>query len=219
MVAVNAIYFKGRWTRPFEREVTRDGLFTTATGQKKQIPMMRQSGRYSYYEDRKLQAVVLYYEGGMAMHVILPAAHTNPSQFQHSLSSGAWETRLARFEPVLGTIQMPRFKLDYRARLEPALKALGMERAFDPERAEFDGIWSERPPVWIDQVSHRAVADVNEEGTEAAAATAAVTVCLSARNQRPPRRFQMIVDRPFLVVIRDETSETILFMGWIGDPS
>ena len=218
LVAVNAIYFKGRWTKPFERELTRDGLFTTATGQKKQLPMMCQSGRYSYYEDRELQAVVLPYEGDMAMHVVLPAAHTDPRQFQQSLSSDAWDSRVARFEKVLGTIQMPRFKLDYRARLEPALKALGMECAFDPNRAEFDGIRAERPPVWIDQVLHRAVAEVNEEGTEAAAAMA-VTQCMSAGNQRPPRLFQMIVDHPFFVVIRDETSETILFMGWVGDPA
>jgi len=217
LVAVNAIYFKGRWTRPFERESTRDGLFTTTTGEKKQLPMMLQSGRYSYHEDHKLQTVVLPYEGDMAMHVILPAARTDPKQFRESLSSHAWELRLARFEKVLGTIQMPRFKLDYRARLEPALKVLGMERAFDPNRAEFDGIRTDRPPIWIDQVLHRAVVEVNEQGTEAAAATA-ITQCMSAGNQRQPRQFRMVVDRPFFVVIRDETSGTILFMGWVGDP-
>jgi serine protease inhibitor len=217
LIAVNAIYFKGRWARPFERESTRDGLFTTTTGEKKQLPMMLQSGRYSYYEDHKLQTAVLPYEGDMAMHVILPAARTDPRQFRESLSSHAWELPLARFEKVLGTIKIPRFKLDFRVRLEPALKVLGMDRAFDQNRAEFDAIRTERPPVWIDQVSHRAVAEVNEEGTEAAAATA-ITQCLSARNQRPPRHFQMIVDRPFFVVIRDETSGTTLFMGWVGDP-
>jgi len=218
MVAVNAIYFKGRWMRPFERKVTRDALFTTATGQKKQPPMMLQSGRYSYYEDRKLQAVVLPYEGGLAMYVILLAAGSDAQQFQQSLDSGAWESRLARFEEADGTIQIPRFKLDYRAQLEQALKALGMERAFDPDRAEFDGVRAEHFPVWIDQVLHRAVAEVNEEGTEATAATAALVCVSSARIERPPRLFQMIVDRPYFVVIRDETTATILFMGWVGDP-
>jgi len=87
-----------------------------------------------------------------------------------------------------------------------------------PTQAKIRLEWATcQPPVWIDQVLHRAVAEVNEEGTEAAAATA-ITQCLSARNQRPPRHFQMIVDRPFFVVIRDETSGTILFMGWVGDP-
>jgi serine protease inhibitor len=217
VVAVNAIYFRGHWTRPFERSFTHDGSFTTTTGNQKRLPMMVQSGRYSYYEDRELQAVALPYEGNMAMHVILPAARTDPRRFQENLSSSAWESRLARFEKVLGAIKIPRFKLDYQARLEPALKVLGMERAFDPNRAEFDVFRSEGPPVWIDQISHRAVVEVNEEGTEATAVTA-VTACMSARNTRPPRHFQMIVDRPFFVVICDETVGTILFMGWVGDP-
>jgi serpin B len=217
VVAVNAIYFKAGWATPFQRELTREALFTTTTGQKKQLPMMFHSGRYSYYEDRELQTVVLSYEGNMAMHVILPRACTNPRQFQENLNSGAWESRLARFEKVLGVIRMPRFKLDYRASLKPALKVLGMECAFDPNRAEFDGIETEQPPIWLDQVLHRAVAEVNEEGTEATAATL-VGQCMSAGNQRPQRQFRMIVDRPFFVVIRDETTGTILFMGWVGDP-
>jgi serine protease inhibitor len=218
MVAVNAIYFKGRWAIPFDRELTRDGLFTTSNGQKKQLPMMCQSGRYTYCEDDESQAVVLYYEGVMAMYVILPAAGANARQFQQRLSSGAWESRLARFEEVRGTIRIPRLKLDYRAQLERALKILGMERAFDPNQAEFDGVRAGQLPVWIDQVFHRAVAEVNEEGTEAAAA-AMFTACLgSSASKRPPRHFEMVIDRPFFVVIRDETTGTILFMGWVGDP-
>jgi serine protease inhibitor len=219
MLAVNAIYFKGRWTIPFERNFTRDGLFTTATGDKKQLPMMRQSGRYSYYEDRKLQAVVLPYVGGMALYVVLPAAGINALQFQHSLSSGSWEFQLARFKEAEGMIQIPRFKLDYRAGLDQALKVLGMERAFDPNRAEFEGIRAELLPVWIDQVLHRAVAEVNEEGTEAAAATTMYFSCSLPSITRTPRLFQMIVDRPFFVVIGDEATGTILFMGWVGDPA
>lgn len=220
MVAVNAIYFKGRWKTAFERNFTRDGLFTTATGQKKQLPMMHQSGRYSYYEDLKLQAVVLPYVGGMAMYVVLPAVGIDARQFQQSLGSGAWESRLARFNEADGMIQMPRFKLDYRAQLDQALKVLGMERAFDPNRAEFDGVRTEQIPIWIDQVLHRAVAEVNEEGTEAAAATAVTYFCSSSAGmKRTPRLFQMTVDRPFFVVIRDEATGTILFMGWVGDPA
>src|SRR5260370_34810562 len=130
MVAVNAIYFKGRWAIPFDRGLTRDGLFTTSTGQKKQLPMMCQSGMYSYGEDDESQAVVLYYEGVMAMYVILPAAGTNARQFQQSLSSVAWESRLAQVEEGRGTIQIPRFKLDYRAQLERALTSFRLERAF-----------------------------------------------------------------------------------------
>jgi serpin B len=180
--------------------------------------MMCQSGMYSYYEDDESQAVVLGYQGKMAMYVILPAAGTNARRFQQSLSSGAWESRLARFEDVEGTILIPRFKLDCRAQLEQALKILGMERAFDRNQAEFDGVRAGQLPVWIDQVFHRAVAEVNEEGTEAAAVTMVTERFSSLPSKRPPRHFAMIMDRPFFVVIRDETTGTILFMGWVGDP-
>jgi len=184
--------------------------------------MMFQSGRYRYYEgnyeEGQLQAVALPYEGGMAMYVVLPAKGADLQPFRRSLTSGLWESWLAQLRPMLGTIRLPRFKLDYFAQLEPALKALGMERAFDREHAEFDGIQTAQPRVWIDQVLHRAVAEVNEEGTEAAAATAVTAVFSAMLPARPPRQFEMIVDRPFLVVIRDEGTGTILFMGWVGDP-
>jgi serpin B len=218
LVAINAVYFKGRWTTPFIRAVTQDGPFTTATGQTKQLPMMLQSAKYDYYEDKRLQAVALPYNGGLTMYVVLPAERINRQQFQRTLTSGWWESWLAELEPMPGTVRLPRFKLDYGAPLEPALKALGMERAFDRNRAEFDGIHGDEQAVWIDRVVHRAVAEVNEEGTVAAAATM-VTECLSAsRPVRPLRLFQMIVNRPFFVAIRDELTATILFLGWIGDP-
>src|SRR5260370_24402341 len=107
----------------------------------------------------------------MAMYVILPSAGTNARQFQQSLSSGAWESRLARFEKVEGTIQIPRFKLDYRAQLERGLKILGMERAFDPNQADFDGVRAGPLPVWLDQVFHRALAKLYEDRTDYASET------------------------------------------------
>jgi serine protease inhibitor len=171
-----------------------------------------------YCEDRHSQAIVLPYDGGMTMHLILPAERTDGRQFQKRLTSGAWESYLSRFDNLPGMIQMPRFKLDWSAPIEPALKAMGMERAFDPNRAEFDGIRTDYPPVWIDQVLHRAVAEVNEEGTEAAAATAVLVRCSSSLNERQERSFRMVVDRPFFVAIRDARTGVILFMGWVGDP-
>ena len=217
VIALNAIYFRALWAAPFEQSLTKEGPFTSVTGQVKYLPMMLQCGTYSYYGDEDLQAVALPYCDGMAMHVLLPAAGIDAQQLRERLSSGAWESGLARFKMVEGAIQIPRFTLDYRLQLETALKDLGMERAFDRNRAEFDGIRADHLPVWIERVLHRAVAEVNEEGTVAAAATD-LSGYLGIDEVEPPSHFEMIVDRPFMVVISDQSTRTILFMGWIGNP-
>jgi serine protease inhibitor len=217
LLAMNAVYFKGTWVNPFRREFTKDAPFTVE-GRSKQLPMMRRYGTYTYYEDQQLQMAALPYKGGLSMYVVLPAPGIDGRQFSQSVASGSWESWWAQSRPMEGTVQLPRFKLDYNAELNSVLKILGMERAFDPNRAEFDPIQTDRPPVWIDRVIHRAVVDVNEEGTEAAAVTASVMFAMSALPRKPPRTFSMIVDRPFLAVIRDEATKTILFMGWIADP-
>jgi serpin B len=152
------------------------------------------------------------------MYVVLPSVENSGGEFPRHVSSGSWESWIAKSKLMKGTIQLPRFKVDYDAQLKSALTALGMDRAFDENRAEFEAIRTNQPPVWIDQVVHRAMAEVNEAGTEAAAVTAVLMRAGSAMNQRPERRFSLIVDRPFLVVIRDDGTKTILFMGWIADP-
>ena len=216
LVAVNVVYFKGLWLKPFERKVTHTDVFRTAAGLKKRLPMMHQVDTFSYYEDEHLQAVALPYNEDMAMYVVLPAEGIRSQEFHQSLSSDVWQSWLQRFEPVKGTIELPRFKADFTAELRPVLKALGMERAFDPAGAEFEGIRVEQQPLWIENVIHKAVVEVNEEGTLAAAATGFTS--LFGAVPRPPRTFRMIVDRPFLIAIYDASTGTILFVGWIGDP-
>jgi serine protease inhibitor len=205
------------WVRPFDPQLTQDRPFTTGTN-KKQFPAMRQSGTYSYYEDRRLQMAVLPYKGYLSMYVVLPSAGNSMEEFPQRVSSGSWESWIAKSKIMEGTIQLPRFKVDFDAQLQSALTALGMERAFDENRAEFEAIRTDQPPIWIDQVIHRSMAEVTEAGSEAAAVTAALAVFGSSMSPRPERRFSMIVDRPFFVVIRDDETKTILFMGWIADP-
>jgi serine protease inhibitor len=221
MVALNAIYFKGLWRQPFERILTRDEPFTTGSGKKKTLPRMLQMGSFRYWEQPEFQAVVLPYQGSrIAMYLFLPARNSSLEKLHSSLSAARWDMWRKQFAETRGSVRLPRFKMSYSAWLRPALIKLGMERAFDPKRAEFGGIRNEPPQVWIDQVLHRAIAEVNEEGTEAAAATMSVLMATSAlRPQRPEPSFQMIVDRPFLFLIRDETSGNILFLGSVVDPS
>ena len=217
LIAVNAVYFKSRWQDPFKKELTRDRPFHTASQAIKQLPMMIQRRTYKYYEDAGVQVAALPYCGDASMYIVLPEAKADLAQFRQKLTSGLWESWLSKSTLTLGTIQLPRFKVQYNQELNSALKALGMERAFDPAHAQFEHIRSDRRPVSLDQVLHRALAEVNEEGTEAAAATM-TGIFGAVLSQKPPKQFQMIVDHPFFAVIRDERTKTILFMGWIGDP-
>lgn len=216
LVALNAVYFKSRWVTPFIKVLTRDKPFHTASGTVRQVPMMVQTGTYSYYEDKDVQVVALPYCGGLSMHIVLPAAEADLGVFRQNLTSGFWESWLSKSSSTPGTVQLPRFRVDYDKELNGVLKALGMERAFDQDRAQFEHVQTDFPPVWLDRAVHRAVAEVNEEGTEAAAVTMSAGFFMSA--VRPPKRFQMVVDRPFVTLIRDESTKVILFMGWIGDP-
>jgi|SRR5581483_7730194 len=218
LVAASAAYFKGKWKVPFRSELTRGSLFHTVSGQTKTLPMMTQSGFYPYYENRNVQAVTLPYSGGVSIEIVLPRSETDLPQFRQTLNSGLFESWIDHSKSSEGVIELPRFKADFEAQLSTCLAALGMERAFDPQRAEFNHVQTDQPPVWIDQVNHRAVVEVNEAGTEAAAVTVSVVVMASASYHRPRHRFHVTVDRPFFLVLRDDATKVILFMGWIGDP-
>jgi serine protease inhibitor len=221
LVALNAIYFKGLWKQSFLRDWTRDRAFATGSGKEKILPRMLQRGRFQYWEQPEFQAVILPYQGArIAMYILLPARKSSLRELQDLLSAGRWELGTKKFAVTLGVVHLPRFRMSYETGLRAALVELGMEQAFDQERADFAGIRNPPPAVWIDEVLHRAVAEVDEEGTEAAAVTATVMRALSTRRPPPPEReFELIVDRPFLFMIRDETSGDILFMGSVVDPS
>lgn len=219
IVATNAVYFKSRWNVPFQKELTFENPFFTGSNNSKRVPLMTQSGFYPYHENGEIQIVMLPYTGSASMIIVLPAAGTDTGQFCRRLDSGRFESWLKKVKSSEGMIRLPRFKIDVNTSLSDGLKALGMTRAFDHDLAEFEHLRTDRAPVWLDQVSHRALIDVNEEGTEAAAATVAMMPLCSPMHQRPRRMFQMIVNRPFVLAMRDDQTKTILFLGWIGDPS
>ncbi|HEV2669148.1 MAG TPA: serpin family protein, partial [Blastocatellia bacterium] len=131
------------------------------------------------------------------------------------LSFQKWEEMINNFNDTPGDVKLPRFKLDYDKTLNDALKAVGMGVAFNPREADFSGIRPERD-LYISQVKHKAVVEVNEEGTEAAAAT---SVGISVTSVQEPReRFTFVADRPFLMAIRDSQTGAILFMGAVMEP-
>jgi serine protease inhibitor len=214
---INAIYFKGAWAKEFDKAKTKEDNFTLLRGTKR-VPMMSQSGNYPYLETKDFQAVSLPYGGGrVSFYVFLPASASSLSAFEKSLTEANWQQWMGQFRATDGDIGLPRFRVEYEATLNDALKALGMGVAFDEGRANFSGmIQTQGQNVYISRVKHKTFAEVNEEGTEAAAVTSTEMRTTSMR--MPAQRFRMVVDRPFFCAIRDNTSGAVLFMGSIYDP-
>jgi serpin B len=214
LVLLNAIYFKGNWTRPFDRQRTEERSFHLLGGGQKQLPLMAQSGEYQYCEGPGFQAVSLPYGGErLSMYVFLPEQRDSLAGFVQKLNDASWSAWMQKFRKTEGTIALPCFKLEYEVTLNQALQALGMAAAFDPRRADFAGMGVGK--LKIDEVRHKTFVEVNEEGTEAAAVTA---VTMMRASFMPKRTFRMVVDRPFFCAIRDHQTGAVLFMGAIVDP-
>ncbi|MBD2449610.1 serpin family protein [Nostoc sp. FACHB-152] len=212
---INAIYFKGQWTDKFDKNQTAEYPFYSASGQQKKHPMMSQTGEYQYYENEQFQAVSLPYgkNGKVSFYIFLPKQNSNLKTFYQNLNAENWEKWLAKFQNRDGFIRLPRFKTDYEVTLNDALKALGMQVAFS-NQANFSGIGEN---LAISNVKHKTFVEVNEEGTEAAAATSVgITLTSAVINPLPP--FRMVVNRPFFCAIRDNQTGSILFMGSILQP-
>ncbi len=216
---INAIYFKGQWKYEFKKENTKPDQFHLANGQQKEVQMMSQSGSYLYFEGKDFQMVSLPYgTGRISMYLFLPSKDITLNDFNKNLTSANWETWTHTFHFVPGEVMLPRFKVEYEATLNDVLKAIGMAEAFDPARANFSGIanLTGDQRLVISEVRHKAFAEVNEEGTKAAAVTSVGATLTSI--SVPPKPFVMKVDRPFFFAIRDNTTGSLLFMGSVVDP-
>jgi serine protease inhibitor len=212
---INAIYFKGEWTEPFDAELTRDIPFNLPGGTKKNHPTMFRFGSYRYLENELFQAVSLPYGKNerISMYIFLPAQGTNLENFNTELSPANWKRWLDSFGNMEGELGLPRFKFEYETSLNDTLVALGMGPAFDEATADFSKMRPVPPRLYISDVKHKTFVEVNEEGTEAAAAT---SVEISVTSM--PETFSMIVDRPFFFTIVDDLTGTILFMGSVSEP-
>jgi serpin B len=212
MVLTNAIYFKGQWAEQFDKRKTRDGEFRLADGKTVSVPLMHHSGTYRHGDFDGTQVLEMPYKGGdLSMVVILPEKPDGLSALEKQLTADQLTTWIAGLHSVQHfDVTLPRFKMTWGSELlNDQLRTLGMTEAFGGG-ADFTGMAGASPGS-ITAVVHKAFVDVNEEGTEAAAATA-VAIGRSA-----PRGFR--ADRPFLFLIRDAKHGTILFLGRLTDPS
>lgn len=209
---VNAVYFKGRWRLPFDPERTARQPFMSATGTSHDVPMMSMEAPLRHAaRDGFAAADLLYGNGAFAMTILLPDQGSTPATVLAGLTPEAWRQVDAAFEESKIVLALPKFRMEYRRSLVDDLKAMGMGIAFDQGEADFSGIADVAPErLYLTQVLQKAFVEVDEEGTEAAAATA-VGVGVTSM---PP---SLIVNRPFLFMIRERLSGSILFIGQVNE--
>ena len=210
MYLINAIYFKGAWTEPFDPRMTRQAPFTRADGTRQQVRMMNRKAPVRHLSGPDFQAVDLPYgRGAFSMTVVLPAQGTDLDALVARLDAERWQEWTGKFTEGEMDVYLPRFRIEYEKALNSSLQALGMVTPFGAG-ADFTGLSPRGLGLHISEVKQKTFVEVNEEGTEAAAATSVSIV----ESLGPTFR----ADRPFLVVIRERLSGTILFMGKIGAP-
>ncbi len=211
MFLINAIYFKGNWTYEFDKKLTKDGEFIKHDGSKVSCKMMEQESKFHYFYNEDFQAVDLPYGDGLyRMTVLLPRETKDIDIFIEEFNNANWSKWMSSFTEQEGLLYLPKFKLEYEISLNEVLKALGMESAFTG-KADFTRMFKPGG-LFISEVKHKTFVDVNEEGTEAAAVTSVEVGYKSAHG------FGMYVNRPFVFVIRENHSGTILFIGKIVEP-
>ena len=215
-VLCNAIYFYGRWEFPFDTGRTKVDTFTTVSGGKVAVPMMHMRAKRTlrYTEDTTAQILELPYADSLtSLVIILPRKGVSLADVEQKLSAEIlqkWTSDWSIPSMEIG-ISLPRFKIDERYYLKKPLKELGIQRAFDG--ADFTGI-SPTKELYISNVIHQAMVEVNEQGTKAVAATAVTLVAYSM-----PRLIEFSADHPFVFMIRHKSTGAILFMGRVASPT
>ncbi|WP_158302148.1 serpin family protein [Paenibacillus mesophilus] len=216
MFLLNAVYFKGDWTVPFEKSATRDRPFTLSNGTKASRSMMDRRGTFDYADMDGYAAVRLPYgNGNTGTIVLLPDEGMKLPALTDRLIGSEWLNLTGALQNRQGEVILPRFKLEYESILNEPLKALGMSAAFDRDKADFSGLLVPPPNAYIGEVKHKSFVQVDEKGTEAAAVTKVESKATSAPASSG---FMMEMNRPFLFVIHERQTGTVLFIGSVYDP-
>lgn len=218
LVLTNAVYFKGDWQQPFDRDHTHAADFFVGGTKKISTKTMHQSAYLGYADLGDAQLVELPYRGGqLALDIVLPKAKDGLDALERDLDDADFAAAVAKLEPQFVDLALPKFKLEMSSslQLKAALKAMGIVDAFSGS-ADFSGISTTIKPLFIDDVYHKTFVALDEKGTEAAAATAVVMRTESAAVD--PDGVDVTADHPFLFVLRDTTSGAVLFIGHVADP-
>mgnify|MGYP001029060656 CR=1 FL=1 len=217
LVLTNAIYFKGNWVTQFKESNTKDAPFKISPAKKIDVPMMFLEGYFQYMEGDGIQVLQMPYKGKeMSLLIMLPGQETGIKKLEEGLSINRLNNWLASLQHRKVKVYLPKFKMTCEYGMKEILTAMGMGSAFSGS-ANFSGISD--MPLKIDDVLHKAFLEVNERGTEAAAATAVVFGVTSSRVGIKPQIPVFRADHPFIFVIKDNNTDSILFMGRLDDPS
>ncbi len=220
LVLTNAVYFKSAWLAPFDAEATQKEEFHLSATQWAMAPMMNRTGSYSYYDGGSFQALELPYAGDqVSMVVLLPKKIDGLAALEKSFGSGVAGDWIRKLEPVDKVVlTLPRFTMTQQFELSNTLGTMGMAQAFS-NAADFSGMTG-KPDFAISAAIHKAYIDVDELGTEAAAATA-ITFVATAMQRRVPEPPPIVfrADHPFLFILLDTRSGSMLFLGRVADPT
>ncbi len=221
LVLTNAIYFKSNWGEKFEKGATREGDFRFPAREGEmmmavRVPFMHQQKRHGYMETDTFQAVdILYRRGDLSMTIFLPKKVADLAAFEKTLTAKNLTKWLGQFKRETVKLTLPRFKFASQFGLADTLKKMGMTDAFSPTTADFSGMTT-ADKLFISAVIHKAFVAVDEEGTEAAAATAVIMTLRAAPQPQQPKVFK--ADHPFVFMIRHRATGSILFMGRVMNP-
>ncbi|XP_023122905.2 antithrombin-III [Amphiprion ocellaris] len=218
LVLVNTIYFKGQWKNKFDKDNVFASDFHVSKSRSCPVNMMYQEAkfRYKYFPDDEVQLLEMPYRGDdITMVIILPKRDTPLSRVEESLDLKKLSGWLDQMEETTVSIHIPRFRVGDSFSLKEKLQAMGLTDLFSSEKASLPGMLADgSDALYISDAYHKAFLEVNEEGSEAAAATAVVAIGRSIN----PFREVFLVDRPFLLLIRESTINTLLFTGRVADP-
>lgn len=214
LVLTNAIYFKGDWASKFKPQATKPLPFKLLQGKPVKTPLMHQVAELGYAENADAQVLSLPYKGeALSMIVVLPRQVDGLPAIEAKLDAAALQEWTRNLDQRKVSVFLPKFKIESMFSLSGELEALGMKDAFEPDRADLSGMDGTRE-LFIKEVIHKSFVEVNEEGTEAAAATGVVVGVRSVPQQPPEFR----ADHPFLFFIRHDATGSILFIGRLARP-
>jgi serpin B len=217
LVLTNAIYFHGAWQDEFWKNATKPAPFHRTKTAQNQVPLMHRSGHFGYSETENVQVLSLPYVGGeLSMVILLPKEIDGLEKLESRLRAETLDGWIASQGSKLVNVFLPKFKVTSQFSLAQTLRSMGMELAFS-DQADFSRM-SSAEDVMLSEVIHKAFVDVNEEGTEAAAATAVIAP-RAAPVSEPEKPIEFRADHPFVFLIRDNRTQAVLFLGRMVNPA